>query len=219
MAAIQEPTKKTRSGPRGATLAAIAVAAAIAGMVVASFVFTPQPSAKLVSGTMLQETRPLPEFTLSGLDGKSFTKADLKDGWSLIFVGFTHCPDVCPNTMGVLKNVAAKLRTEQRPLQVVLLSVDPERDKPEQLASYVRYFNPAFTAATGATEELDKLSRAMGFAYVKVPGATPESYTIDHSTALILVNPKAEVAAYFTAPLKTDALAADLAALIPPAAS
>lgn len=203
------------SGPKPAVLAAIAVAAGIAGMVVASFVFAPDPGAQLDSGTLLQVPRPLPDFTLAGLDGRNFTKTDLRKGWSLIFVGFTHCPDVCPNTMGVLKTVAARLEAQQRPLQVMLLSVDPDRDKPEQLATYVRYFNPAFTAATGAPEELDKLAKAMGFAYIKVPGATPESYTIDHSTALILVNPDAEVAGYFTAPLKSEALATDLAKLIP----
>jgi protein SCO1/2 len=204
------------SAPKAVALGVIAAAAAVAGMVVASFVFAPKKTT-LASGTLLQQARAIPEFQLQGLDGQAFTKAQLRDKWTLIFVGFTHCPDVCPNTMGVLKSVAATLEEQKRPLQVVLLSVDPERDQPEQLATYVRYFNPAFTAATGPTAELDRLASALGFAYVKVPGATADSYTIDHSTALILVNPKAELAGFFTPPLKSAALAEDLARLIPAA--
>jgi protein SCO1/2 len=99
-------------------------------------------------------------------------------------------------------------------VQFVFLSVDPERDTPESLERYVHYFNPRFRGITGPNAELDRLQPQLGFVYVKVPGPSPESYTMDHSAALILINPQAQVAGYFTPPLRADALAQDLSTVI-----
>ena len=198
------------------TLGIIAAVAAVAGLVVANYVFKPgQPEGvQIASGTLLPSPRAIPEFALTGADGQPFTKARLDGQWSVIFVGFTHCPDICPNTLAKLKAVHGKLDAQKKPLQVLFLSVDPERDTPPIIARYVTHFDPAFKGATGPTAELDKLGAAMGFLYMKSPGATPDTYSIDHSSALILVNPQAQVAGYFTQPLRVDALAADLGALI-----
>jgi protein SCO1/2 len=197
-------------------LGTVAAVAAVAGLVVANFVFKPDqlPGTQITSGTLLPAPRAIPEFSLQGTDGQPFTRARLDGKWSVIFVGFTHCPDVCPNTMGLLKNVHAKLAASGQPLQVVLLSVDPERDTPEVLKQYVTYFDPSFVGATGPNAELDKLGAAMGFVYMKSPGATPESYNIDHSSALILVNPQAQVAGYFTPPLRVEPLVTDLRSIV-----
>lgn len=197
-------------------LGTVAAVAALAGLLVANFVFKPDrpPGSSIVSGTLLPAPRAIPEFTLQGTDGQPFTRARFDGRWSVIFIGFTHCPDVCPNTMGLLKTVHGKLAATGQSLQVVLLSVDPERDSPEALARYVTHFDPAFLGVTGPTEELDKLGQAMGFVYMKSPGATPDSYNIDHSSALILVNPQAQVAGYFTPPLRVDPLVSDLRRLL-----
>lgn len=200
------------------TLGIVAAIAAVAGLVVANLVFKPDrpPGVQIASGTLLPSPRPIPAFALTGGDGQPFTKAALDGRWSVIFVGFTHCPDICPNTLAKLKAVRGTLATEKKPLQVLFLSVDPERDTPSIISSYVTHFDPAFIGATGPQTELDKLGSALGFVYMKSPGATPESYSIDHSSALILVNPQAQVAGYFTPPLKVDALVADLGTLIAP---
>lgn len=197
----------------------VAVAAAVAGLVVASLVFKPDRPAgiQIASGTLLPSPRAIPAFTLTGTDGAPFDKARFEGRWTVVFVGFTHCPDICPNTMGLLKTVHAKLTAERKSLQVVLLSVDPERDTPEILQRYVTYFDPSFLGATGPTEQLDKLGAAMGFVYMKSPGSTPETYNVDHSSALILVNPQGQVAGYFTPPLRVDPLVSDLGKLIPTA--
>lgn len=202
---------------RNLRLALLALAAAVAGLVVASLVLKPQAPAKVTldSGTLLDAGRPIPEFSLTGDDGQPFTRAALTGGWSLIFVGFTHCPDICPNTLGLLKTVHGQLDAAKKPLRVVLLSVDPERDTPELLARYVKYFDPSFKGATGPTAQLDALGSALGYVYIKRPAPPPAGYTLDHSAALILVNPDAQVIGYFTPPLKIDALVADLARLIP----
>lgn len=201
------------------TLGLVAAGAAIAGLVVASLVFEPDAPDRvdMAAGTLLPQPRPIPEFNLTGADGQPFTKAAFIDHWTVVFVGFTHCPDICPATLGQLKTVNAALRDQNKAMQVLLLSVDPERDNPETLARYVSYFDPEFIAATGPIDELDRLGASMGFVYMKAPGSTAETYTIDHSSALILVNPQGQVAGYFTQPLKVDALVADLGKILPDA--
>lgn len=197
-------------------LGTVAAVAAVAGLVVANFVFKPdrEPGVQIASGTLLPSPRPIPEFSLQGADGQAFTRERFEGKWSVIFVGFTRCPDICPNTMGLLKTVHARLAEKGQSLQVVLLSVDPERDTPEALKQYVTYFDPSFLGATGPTSELDKLGAAMGFVYMKSPGATPDAYNVDHSSALILVNPQAQVAGYFTPPLRIEPLVTDLRTLL-----
>lgn len=204
-------------------LGLVATVAAIAGLVVASLVFEPEDphsvdgGVAVESGTLLPSPRAIPPFALTASDGQPFDKTRLADRWSVIFVGFTHCPDICPNTLALLKRVHRQLAEQKKTLQVVLLSVDPERDTPEVLARYVAHFDPSFVGATGDKAELDKLGAAMGFVYMKSPGATPEAYSVDHSSALILINPEGQVAGYFTQPLKVEALVADLGKLIPSA--
>ena len=131
-----------------------------------------------------------------------------------MFAGFTTCPDICPTTLTLMKAVMDDLGPDAQKVQMLLLSIDPERDTPERLKSYVQYFDPRFKGATAPNTELDKLARAMSFVYTKVPGATPETYTMDHSSALMLVNPKGELAGFFTAPHRREALVADLKGLL-----
>ncbi len=191
-------------------LAAIAAAIGLA----AGIVFMKPKAVSIASGTLLQPPRALPAFTLTDINGAPFTNANLQDRWTVIFAGFTTCPDVCPTTLTLMKGVMADLGPLAERAQMLLLSIDPERDTPEKLKSYVNYFDPRFTGATGPTTELDKLARAMSFVYAKVPGATPETYTMDHSAALMLINPEGQLAGFFTAPHRREALAADLTNLL-----
>lgn len=198
---------------RSLIIGLIAAFAVLAGIAVGTLVLRPA-TVELASGTLLQRPRPVIEFSLNGSDGKPFTKADFAGHWNLIFAGYTFCPDVCPTTLADLKAVDARLGGDAQKLQVLFLSIDPERDTPERLDRYVRYFDPGFRAATGDPETLEKLGKSLGYVYAKVPGATPETYLMDHSAALILVNPKAELAGYLTPPFKPEAMAADLKALM-----
>lgn len=193
----------------GAVLAA--GVALVAGAWVASRWYAPQPVA-IQSGVLLGAPRDIAGFTLTDHDGKPFSNEQLRGHWSLVFAGFTHCPDVCPATLGVMKAVAQRLGP--RAPAMIFLSVDPERDTPAVLQSYVRYFGPAVTGVTGGREALDRLCASLGIAYVKIPGATEADYTVDHSAALVLVDPQGRVAGYFTPPLKVDTLAADLSGIV-----
>jgi protein SCO1 len=162
-----------------------------------------------VAGTAIEPPRPLAAFELTDQKGARFTRQNLKGQWSLLFAGFSHCPDVCPDTLVRLKALDENLRAAGGKLQTVFLSLDPERDTPEQLAEYMSYFNPEFVGVTGEKAEIDKLTGSLGLAYVKVPGSRG-NYTVDHSTATVLIDPHARAAAYFRAPLDIEALTADL---------
>jgi len=167
----------------------------------------------LTSGTALAQPRPLERFSLQDASGAAFTRENLQGRWSLVFVGFTHCPDACPVTLAAIH--AAKARLDEAALsqlQTLFVSVDPERDTPDVLADYVGYFDPDFIAATGSNPELARLCDSLGFGFVRVPQSEGR-YTIDHSTAVALIDPQARVAGYFTQPLDARALAGDLAGL------
>lgn len=187
----------------------LAATAALAAGVWAARFYAPPPAA-LQAGVVLQQPRPVAEFSLIDQDGQPFTTAQLRGRWSLLFAGFTHCPDVCPTTLNVMKLLEAQLGPQRVPVQMVFLSVDPQRDVPAQLRQYVRYFSPTITGITGAPEQIERLCAALGLAYVKVPGASDAEYTIDHSAALVLVDPQGRVTGYFQPPHKVDTLAADL---------
>ncbi|HVT36911.1 MAG TPA: SCO family protein [Nevskiaceae bacterium] len=186
----------------------VAAVAGVAGLIAAALWFAPGPAA-LQSGVVLPQPRALGEFALVADDGQPFTLQRLRGHWTLIFPGFTHCPDVCPTTLALLKQVRVRLAGKPD-VQVVFLSVDPQRDTPQALSTYVHYFDPAFTGVTAAEPELSRVATQLAIAYEKVPGPSPDSYSMDHSAALVLVNPQAQVAAYLSPPFQLETLAADL---------
>ena len=191
------------------------VAALAAAIGLAAGLVLLQPRAvSIESGTLLTPARTLPAFALTDEQGAPFTNASLKGHWTILFAGFTTCPDICPATLTLMKSVIDGMGTEGDKVRMLLLSVDPERDTPERLKGYVQYFDPRFKGATGPNEQLDRLARAMSFVYTKVPGATPESYTMDHSAALMLINPDGELAGFFTAPHRREALVSDLRTIV-----
>lgn len=205
---------KTNSpASRRAPLIVVGALAIIAGLLAALWLQQPAVTT-LQSGTLLPQPRVLPAFSLTDQDGQAFGPAQLQGHWTLIFPGFTSCPDICPTTLAMLKNVEAGLGEKAANLRVAMFSVDPERDTPARLKVYVQSFSPRFIGFTAAEPQLGELARALGVAYVRVPGATPDSYTMDHSAALILVNPQGQLAGYLTPPFDPAKLGADLAALL-----
>jgi len=174
----------------------------------------PAGAAAITHGLAYPAPRPLAPFTLARADGKSLTLDDLRGRWSLLFIGFTHCPDVCPTTLTtfaqVEKQFAAAAPAIKR--QFVFVSVDPERDDAAQLRTYTEYFSPAIIAATGTKPELDAFTRQLGVLYVKVPLAGGD-YTIDHSAQIMLIDPQARLAAIFRPPHDAAGIVADVRTL------
>lgn len=141
----------------------------------------------------------LPEFTFYKGDQVAFTNESLKGKWSLFFVGYTYCPDVCPTTLADLDRVYPNLTNNQEvTTQVVFVSVDPNRDKAEQLADYVHYFNENFIGVTSSHEQLWPLVTELGLIYSLVEeGETDEYYLVDHSASIVLINPEGKLHATF----------------------
>ena len=188
----------------------VAVFSAIGlGVVLALHEWSSEPLT-LRAGTALPEPRPIADFVFLDEDGRTFERKNLEGQWSLLFTGFTHCPDVCPTTIALMAELRRRISRDD--LQFVFVSVDPERDTPEVVAAYLAHFDPALVGATGSRSEMERFTSALGLAQVRNPGVGDE-YTVDHSTALVLIDPKARIAGYFQAPHQRDALAADLAKL------
>ncbi|MEM1112898.1 MAG: SCO family protein [Pseudomonadota bacterium] len=155
-----------------------------------------------INGTFLLEPpRSLPEFELLDHHGEAFTRESLEGAWTLVFFGFTYCPDICPATMAFMDQFVGQLEgTEVADTEVVMVSVDPARDTIEQLASYVPYFNPAFTGVTGEFLDVHRFATALNTPFRKVPG-DGEEYLVDHSANVVLINPRGDYHAFFKAPL------------------
>lgn len=164
----------------------------------------------LRAGTALPEARSIADFSLVGQDGQPFTREDLRGHWTLLFTGFTNCPDICPATLATLADLGHRVARED--VRFLFVSVDPERDTPEVIRRYLVHFGSGVTGATGTRAELERFTAGLGLAQVVNPGVGDE-YTVDHSTALVLIDPRARLAGYFQAPHEPAALAADLAAL------
>jgi len=172
----------------------------------------------LQSLIVLPEAKIVGDFILQDETGKNFSLADFKGNWSLLFFGFTHCPDICPNTLYQLQQVRAELASQmpESALPVIyLVSVDPERDTPARLAEYLRFFDPAFKGLSGDDRQLRALTMQLGIAYhVAEPEAGSDEYAVDHSASLILLNPQAQMFGVFPAPQQTDTLIRDLLSVI-----
>jgi protein SCO1 len=162
---------------------------------------------QLASGTWLPHPKPIPEFALTDQQGRVFTRHNLQGKPSLVFFGFTHCPDVCPTTLAKLAQV--KKMAVISGLQVLLVSVDPQRDTPAAMSTYVHAFDPDFIGVTGDPKSIEKLTAELGIAIARVdlPGG---DYTVDHSALVFLVNPQAQIVALWTPPFDTRAMAKDL---------
>ncbi len=150
---------------------------------------------------MFATPRDIGEFALVDQAGQPFTPANLQGHWTLVFFGFTYCPDICPTTMSFLNDFVAELEgTEAADTQVVMVSVDPGRDTPAQLARYVPYFNPDFVGVTGEFLDLHRFATALNTPFRKVPGQG-DNYQVDHSANVVLINPRGDYHGFFKAPL------------------
>jgi protein SCO1/2 len=186
-------------------LVLLALVAAAGGVWIAKRTSNEVP--QLTSGTWLPQPRPVPEVSLVDQSGQPFTTESLKGHPTLLFFGFTHCPDVCPTTLARLVQVVKAANIPD--LKVLLVSVDPERDTPELLERYVHAFSPEFRGVTGRPEEIQRLAREFGVAIARVDMGGGE-YTVDHSAVVSLLNRKGQRVALFTPPYEVAPVAADL---------
>ncbi len=145
----------------------------------------------------------LTNFTLNAAGDEKLILDDLKDKWSFVFFCYTHCPDVCPMTLGVFAMVFKTLEKNpaaSRDIQGIFVSVDPKRDTPESLKEYVSYFHPKYTGVTGNASQVDALARQMGVLYSIHSGESEDNYLISHNAAMFLVDPRGRLYGRFPPP-------------------
>ena len=177
----------------------VALIALVIGVVVAIFIAPPGSDKETQYVSLYPAARVLPDFQLVDHNNQKFTPKNLKDHWSLVFVGYTYCPDICPTTLAELKDIYPELQKmpTDSPIQVVLLSVDPKRDTPERLNEYINFFHPDFIAVSGEHAQLFPLVRSMGMMYSMSESTDNPNYLVDHSSSVVVVNPKAQVVGRF----------------------
>lgn len=170
------------------------------------------------TATILSAPRALSPFTLKDQNNNKFTNENLLGHWTLMYFGFTSCPKICPATMTVLKEISEKV-SEQNKLtpEVVFVSVDPDRDSIAKIKNFTMSFNPKFMGVTGEKSQVDQLTHELGVLYLKMAGTKdkgPNDYDIDHSGAILLLNPEGKFYAVFSTPHDADKIAQDLKNII-----
>lgn len=173
----------------------VAALAVIAGSM--SFVLWQQP-AEPKSALVYPQFRNLQEFQLTDHFGKTVGREDLYQQWTLAFVGYTYCPDICPLTLAKLAGVQPELAAfVKEPLKVWFISVDPQRDSPQQIHDYVSYFRqPAVIGLTAGHDQLFPFVRQLGLMYALNTNAEGD-YLVDHSASVVLINPLGQLVAMF----------------------
>lgn len=167
-------------------------------------------TAQTPKGLLWPNPKTFPEVELYDQTGGDFSGADLKGQWTMMFFGFTHCPDICPMTLSVLNRVEQQLADQdiaEQDLRTVFVSVDPKRDTPERLAEYVSYFNEDFIGVSGNPEAIDKLTRSLGAVHHVGEPDDNGDYTVDHSASVFLFDPQGRLVSIFTTPHEADAMA------------
>ena len=168
---------------------------------------------RLQTATVLPQPRAISSFNLLDNKNQTYTNQNLVGHWTMFFFGFTNCGYICPTTMAALKSMTSMLQQENIAApQVILVSVDPERDTLTQLNTYVTAFNPAFIGLTGSQDSVDALAKDLSVLYIKLqPKTSEETYDIDHSGAILLINPKGQLTAIFSMPHQPEQMAHDFA--------
>lgn len=158
----------------------------------------------------------VPDFSLLNGDSEPLDQTLLDGQWSVLFFGFTHCPDVCPITLSVMQDVVTQLEPIDVPQpQTVFITVDPKRDTPEVMKNYVGYFNKDFIGVSGELNDIHQLTRALGIVSVfRAREDDPATYDVDHTASMLLVDPQRRVRAKLTAPHSADTIVSDYTTLM-----
>ena len=178
----------------------------------------PTPGPELQAVRLFPQPRALPAFALQQSDGTQLVPGELNGHWTVVFLGFTHCPDVCPTTLAELAQAQKRwteLPDSVRP-RVLFVSVDPDRDTPDRIGVYAHAFHRDTLAATADIPTLETFAQSLSLVFMKAPppeGAPADQYSVDHSAALAVLDPKGRMAGVVQPPFDPAAIAADLAAL------
>jgi len=218
-----EPQKKQKRGIRLTIVVIVVFITVVMGLFL-NKITTPRVLSNIelrVNGTFVfDQPRIFKDFNLLDQHGEAFNLESLKGHWSLLFFGYTSCPDVCPSTLAVMRDMKSKMRSDEvaEQIQIALVTVDPARDTVETLKPYMNYFDPEFIGATGEFLEIKRLATQLNMAFVKVPlqrAALPDGgYLVDHSANIALINPMGHYHGFVKAPLDEARMRLTLASII-----
>ena len=169
---------------------------------------------KTLGAYFIDPPRQLAEFKLIDDTSKIFLPEEFAGKWNILFFGFTYCPDICPLTMKQMSDVKESLGEYSDNLRVFLVSVDPDRDKPENLRQYLDNFDKNFKGLTGEIDQIYKFSTQVNAPFFPVVNSLEKNYTVDHSGSLVLISPDAKYAGFFRAPHDTAKITKALASLL-----
>jgi protein SCO1/2 len=163
---------------------------------------------------LLPQSRTLPDLEMVNQDGAPVVLDQLKDKWTVMFFGYTFCPDICPTTLAQIRQIRSELPPEDADrLRVVLVSVDPHRDTPQRLKEYLGFFDKDYVGLTGPVVDLQKLANAVSVPFIPADTSKP-NYTVDHSGNLALIGPDGTQRGFIRAPLNGQKLVTRLPALL-----
>jgi len=198
------------------TLVLFAILVSVAILVI-TFISKNSPQAPSELAAVL---RPAPKllqaFTFMDQKGKPYTQVNLQGKWTLLFFGYTHCPDICPTTLIVLASLKKQLETQlnsAKGVQVVFVSVDPQRDKPVILAKYLSYFHKDFIGITAGQGKTRAFAGQFGAMYFKEKQTNSDNYLMAHASSIYLINPGTELVASFSPPHDHNTIASQILAI------
>jgi protein SCO1/2 len=165
-------------------------------------------------GILLDATSEPADFTLDSSLGRPVSLADYRGKHTLLYFGYTFCPDVCPTTLADLRMMMAALGDKAKDLQVLFVSVDPERDTPERLGAYLSAFDPSFVGLTGTPEEIEPIASKFGIFYQKHEADSAAGYLVDHTSVVIVVDPEGRPRLIFPHGTTGEQMAEDMGKLI-----
>lgn len=166
------------------------------------------------NGLVLQSPKPAADFTLKAAGDKPVSLSDYRDKLVVLYFGYTFCPDVCPTTLAEITKAMQKLGKKAEDVQVLMVTVDPERDTPERLAEYMAYFDPGFTGLSGTPEQIAAAAAPFGIYYQKQEGTAATGYVVDHTATISVLDRQGRVKLVWPFGTDGDAMAADLAHLL-----
>ena len=169
---------------------------------------------KTLGAYFIDPPRQLAEFQLIDDSGDIFLPDQFKDKWNILFFGFTYCPDICPLTMKQMSDVKQSLGANSEKIRIFLVSVDPDRDKPENLRIYLDNFDTEFKGLTGEIDQIYRFSTQVNAPFFPVVNSKEPNYTVDHSGSLVLISPEGRYAGFFRAPHDTQKVSKALTSLL-----
>lgn len=165
-------------------------------------------------GVVFPEPQTVSDFALTAANDQTVHLSDFEGDYVFVYFGYTFCPDLCPDTLAKLALVRRELGDDAERMQVLMVSVDPERDTPERLAEYVSFFDDSFVGVTGTPEEIDAAGKPFGLYYEAHEGSSDSSYLVDHTARAFLLDPNGRLIVAYPYDASDEAILADMEYLL-----